>query len=183
MSLKHTLLGFLTYGPRTGYDLKKEMDHSTQFFWYAALSQIYPTLKQMEDDGWVESRSEAQEGRPDRVVYYATEPGQAAFLEWLQEPVGELPRYKDAAVLKLFFAGQLDKDAILHHLRIQLDLHRARLRQYKDEIGPYVEQVIESSQQAREGVMWRLVQGLGERYEQTSVAWLEDAIAAVQAEM
>jgi len=183
MSLKHTLLGFLTYGPRTGYDLKKEMDNSTQFFWYAALSQIYPTLKQLEDDGWVESREEEQEGRPDRVVYHLTERGRAAFLDWLQEPVDELQRYKDVALLKLFFAGKLNKEAILHHLRVQLDLHRARRRQYEEEVGPYVEQVIESSKQEREGIMWRLVQGLGEQYEQTSIAWLEEAIATVQAEM
>jgi hypothetical protein len=35
----------------TGYQLKKQMDQSTQFFWHAALSQIYPTLKRMEEQG------------------------------------------------------------------------------------------------------------------------------------
>jgi len=49
MSLKHTLLGFLAYGAMTGYDLKKNMDSSTQFFWHAGLSQIYPALKRVLD--------------------------------------------------------------------------------------------------------------------------------------
>ena len=44
MSLKHALLGFLSYAPMTGYDLKRYFDQSIHHFWNANLSQIYPRL-------------------------------------------------------------------------------------------------------------------------------------------
>lgn len=48
MSLKHALLGFLNYGPHTGYELKKVFDISVAHFWNAELSQIYPSLKALD---------------------------------------------------------------------------------------------------------------------------------------
>ena len=35
MSLKHAILGFLSFAPLTGYDLKKAFDRSVQHFWPA----------------------------------------------------------------------------------------------------------------------------------------------------
>ena len=70
MSLKHTLLGFLNYAPMTGYDLKKHIDNSTQFFWHAKLGQIYPTLKRLDEDGLTESEIMPQEGKPDKKFYF-----------------------------------------------------------------------------------------------------------------
>src|SRR3989442_212646 len=59
MSLKHALLGFINYGPMTGYELKKFFNTSVAHFWNAELSQIYPALKAMESDGLVEITIEA----------------------------------------------------------------------------------------------------------------------------
>jgi len=81
MSLRYALLGFLNLGPMTGYDLKKQLDRSTQNFWHAGLNQIYPTLKKMEDEGWITSSVEPQEARPDRVVYHMSETGRQEMLE------------------------------------------------------------------------------------------------------
>ena len=81
MSLRYALLGFLNLGPMTGYDLKKQLDRSTQNFWHAGLNQIYPTLKKMDDEGWITSSLEPQDGRPDRVVYQLSETGRQELLE------------------------------------------------------------------------------------------------------
>ena len=51
MSLRYALLGFLGLDSMTGYELKQNLDRSTQQFWHAGLNQIYPTLKQLEGDG------------------------------------------------------------------------------------------------------------------------------------
>ena len=79
MSLEFSLLGFLQYHPMTGYDLKKVLDESTQFFWHAELSQIYPELKRLEQKGWITSASYPQEGKPDKKVYSITPVGKAEF--------------------------------------------------------------------------------------------------------
>jgi PadR family transcriptional regulator AphA len=55
MSLDPILLGLLRE-PASGYDLKALLDHGIGHFWAAELSQIYPTLKRLEKDGFLTSR-------------------------------------------------------------------------------------------------------------------------------
>ncbi|MFN8376037.1 MAG: PadR family transcriptional regulator [Anaerolineae bacterium] len=48
--LKYTLLGFLSYMSLTGYELESYMAETTAYFWHAKLSQIYATLKKLEEE-------------------------------------------------------------------------------------------------------------------------------------
>jgi PadR family transcriptional regulator AphA len=50
MSLDHAILGFLSYSPFTGYDLKKFFDQSVRHFWLADQSQIYRTLSRLNEE-------------------------------------------------------------------------------------------------------------------------------------
>jgi hypothetical protein len=54
MSLKHALLGFLNYGPHTGYELKKVFDVSVAHFWSADEPDI--PLEGPRDRGLVEMK-------------------------------------------------------------------------------------------------------------------------------
>ncbi len=183
MSLKHTLLGFLNYGPMTGYDLKKHMDNSTQFFWHARLSQIYPALKKLAEEGLAEATVVPQEGKPDKKVYLITEAGRAALMDWLAEPIDELSPTKDPTLLKLFFSGSLDKETVLAQLHRQLALHRAQLVLYQQDTAAYLEQIVAETGLAREGVLWELARQFGEGYERAYVHWLEQAIEVVEQEL
>ena len=183
MSLKYTLLGFLNYGPQTGYDLKKHMDNSTQFFWHAHLGQIYPTLKKMLAEGFVQSVEVPQDGKPDKKVYGITEEGRCAFLEWLEYPVLQLTPSKDPSLLHFFFAGILEKEKILEQLSFSLTLHRKRLYEYQHETTAYLQGIIKETGLQREGIMWELARQFGEAYERTYVKWLEDAIEAIRKNM
>ena len=180
MSLKHTLLGFLNYGPQTGYDLKKHIDNSTQFFWHARLSQIYPTLKRMEEDSWVESTVMPQEDKPDKKFYMIRSKGRDALMSWLDEFPGEIAPEKRPDLLRIFFAGALDKENILTHLRYQSALHRTQFQKYQTETSDYIEDVIAETSLEREGVLWELTRQFGEEYERMYIAWLEQAIQTVE---
>src|SRR2546425_13082496 len=57
------VLGMLSLGKRTGYDIKQLVDVSTRFFWAASYGQIYPELKRLETQGLVESSSQPTGGR------------------------------------------------------------------------------------------------------------------------
>lgn len=63
MSLEHILLGLLRE-PASGYDLKKLFDERIDYFWAAELSQIYPTLKRLEQRGWIRGREAASSRGP-----------------------------------------------------------------------------------------------------------------------
>ncbi|HAV77127.1 MAG TPA: PadR family transcriptional regulator, partial [Anaerolineae bacterium] len=41
MSLPHIILGMLRKEPKSGYDLKKELETVIHFFWEADISRIY----------------------------------------------------------------------------------------------------------------------------------------------
>ena len=183
MSLKYALLGFISYGPQTGYDMKKIMDNSTQFFWHARLGQIYPTLKGLAEDGLVEATVIPQEGKPDKKIYFITKAGRGALMDWLAEPIDELPPIKNPALLKLFFSGALDKQALLAQLHRKLVLHHTKLMHYQQETAVYVEQTIAETGLVREGVLWELTRQFGEEYERAYIRWLEQAIETIEQEL
>ena len=84
MSLPHILLGMLDQ-PAAGYDLKKHFEESVGHFWAARLSQIYPALAKLEDQGLLSSRMEPSDRGPDRKVYRRTAAGTEALQAWLEE--------------------------------------------------------------------------------------------------
>ncbi|MCA9926657.1 MAG: PadR family transcriptional regulator [Anaerolineales bacterium] len=180
MSLQHTLLGFLNYGSMTGYELKQTMDVSTANFWYAKQSQIYMTLKKMEEKGLVFSDVEAQDGRPDRRVYTITDAGRAALDNWLAQPVMELQPKKELVLLKLFFSSRKNKEAILTQLRLQRDLHQNRLEHFEGETASVIRQFATGlSEMAKDALLWDATRQYGVMYSKMSIQWLDETIAMI----
>jgi DNA-binding PadR family transcriptional regulator len=180
MSLRYALLGFLGLDSMTGYELKKNLDQSTQLFWHAGLNQIYPTLKKMETDRMVTARVEPQDGKPDKRTYSITPSGREELESWLAEPLTLLPPSKNTALLKIFFSGSLENAVVLRQLETQLELHRKQLRRYEGETRKIIEEIVEATGLTREGTMWELVRELGEAHERAYVDWLEHAIEKVR---
>lgn len=131
VSLKHALLGFLSFGPATGYELKHAFENSIQHFWSADLSQIYRTLESLREEGLVRMRIEHQESKPPKHIYSLTESGRAELLRWLQEPTIELPTVRNPFLLKIFFGALLPKEILVEHLQRFEGALQERLEVYK----------------------------------------------------
>ncbi|MBL7162312.1 MAG: PadR family transcriptional regulator [Anaerolineales bacterium] len=164
----------------TGYDLKQHFDHSIYYFWNAKLSQIYPTLNQMREGGWLTMEVDYQEDRPNRKVYHITEAGRGELHRWLQEPVDMAP-VRDAFLIKIFFGGKLEKEEILAQIRRYLMLHQEQLAAYQEIVQQAVQQNVEATGMVREGVFWGLTLEMGIRYEQGWIEWCEEAIEKIEA--
>lgn len=180
MSLKHALLGFLSYQPMTGYDLKQHFDRSIYYFWNAKLSQIYPTLNQMREDGWLTMEVDYQEDRPNRKVYHITDAGRDEFQRWQQEPTG-VSSIRVPFMIKVFFGGQLGKEDMLAQLRHQMRLHQEQLAAYHEKVRMVMQQNVEATGMVREGIFWGLTLEMGIRYEQGWIEWCEEAIEKIEA--
>ena len=181
MSLQHALLGFLTYQPMTGYEIKQFMDVSTANFWHAKQSQIYATLKKLEARGLIASHVEPQEGRPDRRVYEITPAGRAELEKWLAQPLTELDNHKDTLLLKLFFSAGLDKEAILTQLRLQRDLHQRQQALYATETKAVIDHFASSMPELqRDALLWDATRRFGELFEEMYVRWLDETIERVE---
>ena len=124
------LLGLLSIGPMSGYDLRQLIPWSIGQFWNESYGQIYPALKQMTADGLVERETERQEGRPDKHVYSLTRAGRRELREWLKLPVvEEIPRSE--LLLKLFFGAHAEKGVSREHVMAFLTAQESALKVYE----------------------------------------------------
>jgi PadR family transcriptional regulator, regulatory protein AphA len=101
----HVILGLLHTGPKSGYEIKGIVDHSTRFFWAASYGQIYPELRRLAKAGLIEGSAAPRDGRK-RTVYKITPAGRKELRTWLRKPP-ETFETRDEGLLKLFFAGAL----------------------------------------------------------------------------
>lgn len=125
------VLGMLSGGPKTGYDIKALVDNSTRFFWSASYGQIYPDLKTLEEDGLVRGESVPRGGRA-RTVYELTPEGREALRSWLTSSEELTHEIRDEGVLKLFFSDALgpeERRDTLAAMRLRYEGIAARLRE------------------------------------------------------
>lgn len=120
MSLRHAILGFLSFQPFTGYDLKKAFDRSVRHFWPATQSQIYRTLAELDADGLIEKEVVAREDRLDKKIYAITGAGREELRRWLAKPL-PIQETREPLLIQVFFAGLLSDAELLpvleHHIR------------------------------------------------------------------
>ena len=113
---RYAILGMISTGPRSGYDIKKAIESSVANFWNESYGQIYPILKQLADEGLTTSHTEKQEGKPERYVYTLTDKGREELLHWLTEPV-EHAVERNELLLKLFFGHEVPVATNIEHVR------------------------------------------------------------------
>ena len=113
----YAILGLLSFGESSGYDLKRFADVSIRyFFWSPASSQVYSELRRLTALGYVTERNVAQERRPDKRIYRITQEGEQALRDWLSDPAVDQDTVKSTPLLKLFFGKHADWDTLVAQL-------------------------------------------------------------------
>jgi PadR family transcriptional regulator AphA len=120
MSLRFALLGLLAVQPASGYDLKRAINRSTYFIWNATGPQIYNTLRDLREDGYITSKSLAQRGKPDRHVHTITPSGRTALREFMGKPI-RASVTRDDVLLRIFFGNFASRDSIKRELAAYLE--------------------------------------------------------------
>jgi PadR family transcriptional regulator AphA len=106
MSIRHAILGFLSWRPFTGYELKKLFSDALSFHWSGNSNQVYGALIELHRGNFVSVDVQQQEKYPARKVYTITEKGRKELREWLlSEP--ELPSLRDIVLVRLAWADSL----------------------------------------------------------------------------
>ncbi len=119
MSLPHIILGMLRKQPKSGYDLKKELETVIHYFWEADISRIYRTLGKMQKKGWVEFEMVIQEDSPNKKVYSLTDAGRAELHAWLAEP-GKTSGANNPFLAQLHFSYAIPIEAQLAVMKARL---------------------------------------------------------------
>ncbi len=105
--LEYVLLGFLTYGDLTGYEIKKFMTQSTSNFVDASFGSIYPALKRLEQKKFIIAY-EIMSGKKVTKKYKLTPEGKQSFLVWLRTPIDFSPFHMEF-LAKIFFFNNLEQ--------------------------------------------------------------------------
>jgi DNA-binding PadR family transcriptional regulator len=171
---KLALLGFLSWGPLSGYRLKQLIEISISNFWTESYGQIYPMLRQLEREGLAKAR--AAKGGRGRKTYAITEAGRAELARWLGEPTAKRPP-RNELLLKLFFGRYAKPAELRRHLEEFRAERAAEAARYRD-----TRQMLESIPKPPPHLpYWLLTLSYGESETAAQLRWADAALATLAA--
>ena len=180
MSLKHGLLGLLSYGSMTGYELDKTFKDSLFLFWKAQTSQIYRELNGMEQSGWLTSEIVYQTDKPNKKLYSLTESGRKELHDWLSENnLDNEFQTRSTFLMKLFFSGEKNTGDNIKMLKE----YKVRCLEELDAlktVGGSIEHYSQFTSQNREPVYWGLTARFGELHLKACLEFAEEAIKTLE---
>ena len=137
MSLKYAILGYLSSGTGSGYDLAQQLDGGLGWFWAASHSQIYPELRRLEAGGLIQGTATTVGERLEKRVYALTDAGRAELLEWTGSPPEYRPN-RDPERLQLLFS---DNNGI-ESIRAHLEAHREHFTKRRERVIEMRERIL-----------------------------------------
>lgn len=172
---KYALLGLLSWGSMSGYDIKKNIEASLGNFWQESYGQIYPMLKRLTTDELATRSVERQEGKPDRHVYTITARGLDALQQWLAEPVEYQPG-RNELLLKLFFGQQTKREGLIAHVQTYQERCRTLQQKYAG-IEAHLRATCESHSELP---YWLMTLNFGKCETEARLRWCEETLAMLQ---
>jgi DNA-binding PadR family transcriptional regulator len=122
-----SLLGFLHWGPMSGWDLAATAEQVIGDFWSLTRSQVYRELAWMAEAGLIEK---GEQGARERQPYALTDAGRVAFAEWAsEEPGPETIRFP--LLLKISFGRHVPADRLAESITHHRAVHAQRLADYE----------------------------------------------------
>ncbi|MGI9018737.1 MAG: PadR family transcriptional regulator [Euzebya sp.] len=79
------ILGLLKERAMHGYELKRQLGQRLGFFWSVSFGSLYPTLKKLESQGFVERLPDTDIRSRRRQNYRITEAGELGFLSLIEQ--------------------------------------------------------------------------------------------------
>jgi DNA-binding PadR family transcriptional regulator len=154
-----SLLGFLHDGPRTGWDLLRDVQGGLDRFWNITSSHVYRELRTLDEVGLVVA---GDAGARERRPFTITPAGRRAFRRWIAQPPGP-EQIRFPLLVKLWFARHLDIDLLAGFMGASRKDHEQRLALYR-----HVEHSLGPDDDRANVIRF------GIAYEQAVLEWLED---------
>jgi len=169
------ILGMLAILKKSsGYDLKKHMEASTQYFWKETFSSIYPVLEDLEKQHLiVKVVAKTKKNDRQRNVYTLTPEGRKVLENWLMQPSEDM-QLRNELMLKLFFGNLVPIKISIEHLEKQKKDLKKKLSLYR-EIKKKLSDI-----PLAESLYSLITLDHGIRQISTSLEWCDDSIKKLQ---
>ena len=168
----HAILGLLSIGPMSRYDVAACAQSSIAHFWNIERSQVYAELPRLEKQGLVEGTNVRQRSLPTKRVYKLTPKGRARLVAWLEDPAIEPDRFRSEFLVKYFFGERMSPESALRLIRT----YRAAAQAYVAEL----DRIGEAVRQAGESEFARGTAVYGRELYEAAVQWTDGAERFVQ---
>ena len=168
------VLGGLSIEPMTAYALREAIRDVLGHFWSESFGQIYPALKELEEEGHVRRRDGE---RARSSVFEITESGTALLLELLIEPIRDTPP-RDGLMLRLFFGRTLGRERCAGLLRAARDAAAARVAQFE---GMHA-QLSAAEGDTPDWPFMEITLRAGIHHSRATIAWAEESLSALEGE-
>jgi len=172
-STRFAILGMLSLGPMSGYDIKQFAESSIGHFWTENYGQIYPTLKELLAEGLITRRKGASDAR--KQVYEIAPRGREALRGWLRVPPAAQP-VRSELMLKLFFGDQIEPAEAAVYVR-------ESLKQFQDLLHEYVgiKQQLRRDFAEHPGLpYWLITLRFGEERAEGVVRWAKETLRELE---
>jgi PadR family transcriptional regulator AphA len=171
----NALLGLLSLGPRSGYDLRQLVQQSIGHFWSESYGQIYPGLKRLAAAGLVEKKTHRTKGRPDRHLYSLTDAGWEQLRAWLRLPAEDaVPR--NEMLLKLFFGAHTSSSVNQAHVVTFMELHQGAVKLYE----AMAKQLRKEEANDPQLPYWLMTLNFGRHNSAAMVKWCKETLAELE---
>ena len=132
------ILGLLSIGEWSTYELAAQMRRSLQHFWPRAASGIYEEPRKLVGAGLAEAERTST-GRRPRTVYRITDAGRAALQGWVADGSAGGRSYESEPLVRFFFGNVASKGELLAAIDQVGTAARASLASWADVAAPYAE--------------------------------------------
>ena len=165
------LLGILSMGPMTGYEIRQRIEESIGNFWNESFGQIYPALAKLHKQGLVKVEAA---GKAGRKVYSLTPAGHEHLKAWLAVmPMPRKPR--NETLLKLFFGNLGDVADTREQVLATRERFAADIQRYTA-----LEPELRERQSRNPGLpYYRLTLNYGLAEARAVVSWADETLAAL----
>lgn len=170
---QYAILGALSIQPMSGYEMKKMMADSTNYFWTESNGQLYPTLAKLAKAKLVTIENQMT-GAKSRKIYSLTSSGKKKLRQWLTEDVEYYPR-RNELLLKLFYGQSVAPKISINHIQKYYAKCEAALKIYLS-IEEKLEEMIK---QKKQPVYFLLTVKAGVKHAQTELEWCHEAIQLI----
>lgn len=145
--LRYIILGLLAQEKRTGYDIKKLFEGELGDFWYANHSQIYPELKHMEQDGYIQSHSQMVGAKLEKKYYELTAKGKETLGKWMNEPLGSIMPSRNEFTMKIYLLHDASNPLAKTLFANEIARHKTKL----DYLQERWQELFEGNEKAQQG--------------------------------
>ncbi len=165
----YAVLGLIAKLPgSSGHELAAVADRSFAHFWPISRTLLYRELNRLGDRGWTEAIREEQTRVPSKWTYTITGEGERVLAEWLRLPVPMTDTFRSGALLRFFFAHQME----VHQVQALLQDYRSALQSQRDGFAALVDKLAGmNSPGARTGRLGALH---GLRTAEARLGWVEE---------